>query len=412
MLPARLAKLRAFRERLIAAVPDGHPLARHEKALTWAGLSGETILVQGRDDSQAERQFLAPFLGGEVSFSSHAASRQSILALVAANFGIAMVTESQAAAGFPGVTFRSIDASDVIMEVELAWPPETEEPAVGRFVAFIRDAVRSRGLVRGGWGSPSIPRSARCNLRAALWLYPRRERCESAGQTTVLGCRDLGLLGDVWAAFGTAEFARIVGLSLTVSLSATAVAAVVGLPCGAALAICRFPGRRLPILLANAFLGLPPVVVGLALYLILSRSGPLGPLALLFTPSAMVIAQALLAAPIVTALTHRAIEEPWQEYGGALRVEGASRLRSIRVLLAIARPSVLTAVLAGFGRTISEVGAMLIVGGNIAGYTRIMTTAIVLKTSEGDFGLALGLGFVLIGISIAVSASAFLLWER
>jgi tungstate transport system permease protein len=178
------------------------------------------------------------------------------------------------------------------------------------------------------------------------------------------------------------------------------------------LAICRFPGRRLLILLANAFLGLPPVVVGLTLYLPLSRSGPLGALALLFTPSAMVIAQALLAAPIIIALTHRAIEEPWQEYGGALRVEGASRLRSIRVLLAIARRSVVTAVLAGFGRTISEVGAVLIVGGNIAGYTRIMTTAIVLKTSEGELELALGLGIVLIGISIVVSASAFVLWER
>jgi tungstate transport system permease protein len=220
------------------------------------------------------------------------------------------------------------------------------------------------------------------------------------------------LVGDVWAALETAEFAHIVGLSLAVSLSATAFAAVVGLPCGAALAICRFPGRRLLILLANAFLGLPPVVVGLALYLLLSRSGPLGVLALLFTPGAMVIAQALLATPIITALTHRAIEEPWQEYGGALRVDGATRLRSIRMLLAIARRSAVTAVLAGFGRTISEVGAVLIVGGNIAGYTRIMTTAIVLKTSEGDLGLALGFGLVLIGTSIAVSASAFALWER
>jgi tungstate transport system permease protein len=220
------------------------------------------------------------------------------------------------------------------------------------------------------------------------------------------------LVGDVWAALETAEFAHIVGLSLAVSLSATAFAAVVGLPCGAALAICRFPGRRLLILLANAFLGLPPVVVGLALYLLLSRSGPLGVLALLFTPGAMVIAQALLATPIITALTHRAIEEPWQEYGGALRVDGATRLRSIRMLLAIARRSAVTAVLAGFGRTISEVGAVLIVGGNIAGYTRIMTTAIVLKTSEGDLGLALGFGLALIGISIAVSASVFALWER
>ena len=219
-------------------------------------------------------------------------------------------------------------------------------------------------------------------------------------------------MGDVWAALATAEFARIVALSLTVSSLATAVAAGIGLLCGAALVICRFPGRRLVILLANAFLGLPPVVVGLALYLTLSRSGPLGTLALLFTPGAMVIAQVLLATPIITALTHRAIEEPWQEYGGALRVDGATRLRSILMLLAIARRSILTAVLAGFGRTISEVGAVLIVGGNIAGYTRIMTTAIVLKTSEGEFGLALGLGLVLIGISIALSASAFLLWEK
>ena len=219
-------------------------------------------------------------------------------------------------------------------------------------------------------------------------------------------------MGDVWGALGTAEFAHILGLSLTISLSATAVAAVIGLPCGAALAICRFPGRRLLILLANAFLGLPPVVVGLVLYLMLSRSGPLGALGILFTPGAMVIAQALLATPIITALAHRAIEEPWREYGGALRVDGATRSRSIGMLLAIARGSVVTAVLAGFGRTISEVGAVLIVGGNIAGYTRIMTTAIVLKTSEGELGLALGLGLVLIGISIAVSASAFVLWER
>ena len=172
----------------------------------------------------------------------------------------------------------------------------------------------------------------------------------------------------MWAAFETAELGHIVGLSLTVSLSATVVAAVVGLPSGAALAVCRFPGRRMLVLLTNAFLGLPPVVVGLALYLMLSRSGPLGALTLLFTPGAMVLAQAVLATPIITALVHRAIEEPWQEYGGALRVDGATRLRSIRMLLAIARRSVLTAVLAGFGRTVSEVGAVLIVGGNIAGY--------------------------------------------
>jgi tungstate transport system permease protein len=219
-------------------------------------------------------------------------------------------------------------------------------------------------------------------------------------------------LSDLWQAFSTGPFVQIVVLSLMVSFSATTVAAVVGLPCGAALAICRFPGRRALTLLANAFLGLPPVVVGLALYLMLSRSGPLGALALLFTPGAMVLAQTVLATPIITALVHRAVEEPWQEYGGALRVDGAGRLRSIPILLAIARRPVLTAVLAGFGRTISEVGAVLIVGGNIAGYSRTMTTAIALETSKGDLMLALGLGFILIGISIAVSAGAFLLGEE
>jgi tungstate transport system permease protein len=217
---------------------------------------------------------------------------------------------------------------------------------------------------------------------------------------------------DVWAALRTAELGYIVGLSLTVSLFGTAVAAAVGLPSGAAFAICRFPGRRLLILLANAFLGLPPVVVGLGLYLMLSRSGPLGALALLFTPGAMVLAQAVLATPIITALVHRAVEEPWQEYGDALRVDGATRLRSIQMMLASTRRPVMTAVLAGFGRTISEVGAVLIVGGNIAGYTRTMTTAIALETSKGDLGLALGLGFILIGITIAVSATAFVLGEK
>ena len=162
-------------------------------------------------------------------------------------------------------------------------------------------------------------------------------------------------MGEVWGALATAEFAHIVGLSLAVSLSATVIAAGVGLPCGAALAICRFPGRRLLILLANAFLGLPPVVVGLGLYLMLSHSGLMGGLALLFTPGAMVIAQTLLATPIITALAHRAIEDPWREYSGALRVDGATRFRSIRMLLAIACPSVVTAVL-GHGRVAQPFG--------------------------------------------------------
>jgi tungstate transport system permease protein len=214
-------------------------------------------------------------------------------------------------------------------------------------------------------------------------------------------------VSDLWAIFDTQGLWRIILLSLGVSLSATALAALFGAPLGAALAACPFPGRQILVVAANAFLGLPPVVVGLALYLLLSRSGPLGALGLLFTPGAMVVAQTVLALPIVTALVHAASADLWAEYGAALQVDGAARLRAVPHLLAMARLQVVTAVLAGFGRTISEVGAILIVGGNIAGYTRTMTTAIVLETSKGNLSLALGLGLVLIGISIAVSATIF-----
>lgn len=216
-------------------------------------------------------------------------------------------------------------------------------------------------------------------------------------------------MANFWATFVSAEFLRIVALSLSVSLSATALAILVGAPFGAALAVFRFPGRRFLIVLVNALLGLPPVVVGLALYLTLSYSGPLGALRLLFTPGAMVLAQATLATPIVAALVHRAMADLWTEYGGALQVDGATSWHSVRLLLGMGRVPLLTAALAGFGRTISEVGAILVVGGNIAGYTRTMTTAIALETSKGDLALALGLGFVLIGISIAVSAATFIL---
>ena len=201
----------------------------------------------------------------------------------------------------------------------------------------------------------------------------------------------------------------IIALSLAVSVSATALATLVGTPLGAALAVYSFPGRQILVVTFNALLGLPPVVVGLALYLLLSRSGPLGALSLLFTPGAMVLAQTVLALPIVTALVHSASADLWAEYGGALQVDGATRLRAIPHLLAMARRRLVTAVLAGFGRTISEVGAILIVGGNIAGYTRTMTTTIVLETSKGNLSMALGLGFVLIGISVAVSATIFAL---
>jgi len=213
-------------------------------------------------------------------------------------------------------------------------------------------------------------------------------------------------------AFATAELWQIIALSLSVSVSAAAIATVLGLPLGVGLAVWRFPGRRAAIVAANSLLGLPPVVIGLALYLMLSHSGPFGWLGFLFTPTAMVIAQAVLALPIVTALAHRAAEDLWAEYGDALLVFGASKSRAIPVLIDMGRVAMLTAALAGFGRTISEVGAILIVGGNIAGYTRTMTTAVALETSKGNLPLALGLGLVLIGISTLISAAAFALLGR
>jgi tungstate transport system permease protein len=217
---------------------------------------------------------------------------------------------------------------------------------------------------------------------------------------------------DFWDVLDVEALCPIIALSFAVSLSATALATLFGTPFGAALAIYSFPGRQILVIAFNALLGLPPVVVGLALYLLLSRSGPLGLLGMLFTPGAMVVAQTLLATPIVTALVHSASADLWAEYGAALQVDGATRLRAIPHLLAMTGTRLVTAVLAGFGRTISEVGAILIVGGNIAGYTRTMTTAIVLETSKGNLSLALGLGLVLIGISMAVAATIFALGGR
>ena len=208
------------------------------------------------------------------------------------------------------------------------------------------------------------------------------------------------------------ELIGIVILSLRVSLSASVIAMVIGAPLGGALAVSRFRGRQAVIVLTNALLGLPPVVVGLVIYLMLSRSGPLGVLGLLFTPTAMVIAQMLLATPIVVALVHRAMAVLWSEYSDVMRVDGASKGRSIRELFVIGRGALLTAFLAAFGRAIAEVGAIIIVGGNIRGFTRTMTTAIALETSKGNLPLALGLGIILIVISIAVSAVAFLLARR
>ena len=202
---------------------------------------------------------------------------------------------------------------------------------------------------------------------------------------------------------------QIVGLSLAVSLSAVALATLLGLPLGAALAVGRFPGRQAVIVVLNALMGLPPVVVGLFIYLLLSRAGPLGELGLLFTPRAMVIAQTVLVLPIIAALARQAVEDAWQEYEEQLRSLGVDGLRGALTVLWDIRFSLLTAVLAGLGRASAEVGAVMIVGGNIDGVTRVMTTAIALETSKGDLPLALGLGMVLIAIVLVLNAGAHLI---
>jgi tungstate transport system permease protein len=204
---------------------------------------------------------------------------------------------------------------------------------------------------------------------------------------------------------------EIVVLSLAVSLSAVLIATLLGLPLGAALAVGRFPGRHALIVLLNALMGLPPVVVGLVVYLMLSRAGPLGELGLLFTPPAMVIAQTVLIVPIIAALCRQAVEDAWQEYEEQLRSLGARGIGAALTVLWDIRFSLLTAVLAGLGRASAEVGAVMIVGGNIDGVTRVMTTTIALETSKGDLPLALGLGIVLIGIVLALNAAAFLVKE-
>jgi tungstate transport system permease protein len=206
---------------------------------------------------------------------------------------------------------------------------------------------------------------------------------------------------------GDATLFAIVKLSLAVSLSAVVLAAVIGLPLGASLALMRFPGRSAIIVLVNAFMGLPPVVVGLAVYLLLSRSGPLGNLGILFTPTAMIVAQAILIVPIIAALTRQTIEDLWIEYRDELSAMDVGPLGRITTLLWDARFSLLTALLAGFGRAAAEVGAVMIVGGNMEGFTRTMTTAIALETSKGNLPLALGLGMILVVIVLAINAAAW-----
>lgn len=218
----------------------------------------------------------------------------------------------------------------------------------------------------------------------------------------------LVLAGELVAS-GDARLAAIVTLSLQVSLSATLIACLIGMPLGALLAVGRFPGRHTLIVLFNGLMGLPPVVVGLLVYLLLSRAGPLGQFGLLFTPAAMIIAQTILIVPIVAALARQTVEDAWREYREQLRSLGASRLRAAMTLLWDGRFSLTTSGLAGFGRAIAEVGAVMIVGGNIDGVTRVMTTTIALETSKGDLPLALALGLILIAVVLAVNTAAFML---
>ena len=204
---------------------------------------------------------------------------------------------------------------------------------------------------------------------------------------------------------------EIVALSLKVSLSAVLFATLLALPIGAAVAVARFPGRHALVVLLNALMGLPPVVVGLVVYLLLSRAGPLGQHGLLFTPLAMVIAQILLILPIIAALARQAVEDAWIEYQDQLRSLGVSGMPAAITLLWDIRYSLLTAILAGLGRASAEVGAVMIVGGNIDGVTRVMTTTIALETSKGDLPLALSLGIVLILLVLLLNAAAFIVKE-
>ncbi len=205
------------------------------------------------------------------------------------------------------------------------------------------------------------------------------------------------------------DLAEIVALSLKVSLAAVALAAAVGLPVGAALALFRFPGRAVLVVIMNALMGLPPVVVGLIVYLLLSRAGPLGVLGLLFTPAAMIIAQMLLVTPIIAALTRQVVEDLWNEYEEQLRSLGAGPGRAMSTLLWDGRFTLITVVLAGFGRASAEVGAVMIVGGNIDHLTRVMTTAITLEVSRGNLAPALGLGIILLVLSAGINAAASIL---
>ena len=221
---------------------------------------------------------------------------------------------------------------------------------------------------------------------------------------------------DFSAAFGLAlslilnadaDLIEIIGLSLRVSLAAVALSALIGLPLGAFIAVLRFPGRQVIAVLLNALMGLPPVVVGLLVYMAISRAGPLGWLNLLYTPTAMIIAQTILVTPIIAALARQLLEDLHREYDEQFRSLCLSTRRVIAALIWDARYSLLTVTLAGFGRAIAEVGAVIIVGGNIDHLTRVMTTAIALETSKGDLALALALGVILLILALSVNAAVY-----
>jgi tungstate transport system permease protein len=210
-------------------------------------------------------------------------------------------------------------------------------------------------------------------------------------------------------AAGDSQLLEIILLSLRVSLTAVAIACLIGMPLGAALAVSRFPGRPAVLVLVNALMGQPPVVVGLVIYLLLSNAGPFGWLQLLYTPTAMIVAQIVLITPIVAALSREVVEQLYAEYAEQFRSLCLTRLQAVRALLWDARFSLITVGLAGFGRAIAEVGAVIIVGGNIAHLTRVMTTAIALETSKGDLALALALGLVLLTLALSVNAAVMML---
>lgn len=238
---------------------------------------------------------------------------------------------------------------------------------------------------------------------------PRSEEKLHACSMTPLLDAFSGALGLI--ASGDRALLQIVLLSLGVSLAAVVLATLIGLPLGAAVAVARFPGRQAVLVAMNALMGLPPVVVGLVVYLLLSRAGPLGSLGLLFTPPAMVIAQTLLIFPIIAALVRQAVEDAWVEYEEQLRSLGAHGFGAALTLVWDIRYSLFTAVLAGMGRALAEVGAVMIVGGNIDGVTRVMTTTIALETSKGDLPLALSLGIILITMVLALNAAAQMVKE-